>query len=142
MAPRLRVDAPGTVDTDQVVWSEEEIESFEGVDTSDGEWYAIRTDPWPCPACGAVFEYVTGAHLVLVAPTRDDLLEIAAQCQKIGRNARIVAYEDSLPAISIFQWRALGRPVRVSLRSRRRRRRPSAGRGPAPRRCRRCTGTA
>ncbi len=98
-------------DTDQAIWTEEEIESFEGIDTSDGEWFAIRTDPWPCPACQTVFGYVTGAHLVLVAPSRDDLIEIAAQCQKIGRNARIVVYDDKLPAISIFQWRALGRPV-------------------------------
>ena len=107
--PRLQTQTP--TDTDQAIWTEEEIESFEGIDTSDGEWFAIRTDPWPCPACQTVFEYVTGAHLVLVAPSRDDLIEIAAQCQKIGRNARIVVYEDRLPAISIFQWRALGRPV-------------------------------
>ena len=111
MDPFLQTPSTTIADTDQVVWTEEEIESFEGIDTSDGEWFAIRTDPWPCPACGAMFDYVTGAHLVLVAPTRDDLLEIAAQCQKIGRNARIVPYEDRLPAISIFQWRALGRPV-------------------------------
>ncbi len=111
MHPRLQTQTPTITDTDQAIWTEEEIETFEGIDTGDGEWYAIRTDPWPCPACSAVFEYVTGAHLVLVAPTRDDLIEIAAQCQKIGRNARIVAYEDKLPAISIFQWRALGRPV-------------------------------
>ncbi len=111
MHSRLQTQTPTITDTDQAIWTEEEIETFEGIDTGDGEWYAIRTDPWPCPACSAVFEYVTGAHLVLVAPTRDDLIEIAAQCQKIGRNARIVAYEDKLPAISIFQWRALGRPV-------------------------------
>ena len=97
--------------TDQTVWTEEEIEEFEGVDTGDGEWYAIRTDPWPCPACGEVFAWVTGAHFVIVAPERDDLLQVAAACMKIGRNARIVAYDDELPAMSIFQWRALGRPV-------------------------------
>ncbi len=108
---RAQTQTPTTTDTDRAIWTEEEIESFEGIDTGDGEWFAIRTDPWPCPACGAVFEYVTGAHLVLVAPTRDDLIEIAAQCQKIGRNAKIIPYDDKLPAISIFQWRALGRPV-------------------------------
>ena len=80
-----------------VVWDEEEIESFEGVDGDDGDWYAIRTDPWPCPACQVEFEYVTGAHHVIVAPERDDLLQIAAACQKVKRNARIVQYDDNLP---------------------------------------------
>lgn len=120
MQVRANTQTPTITEDDRAIWTEEEIESFEGIDTGEGEWYAIRTDPWPCPACKAVFEYVTGAHLVLVAPSRDDLIEIAAQCQKIGRNARIIPYEDSLPAISIFQWRALGRPVhgfREDLRS-------------------------
>ena len=101
--------APGQ--TDQTVWTEEEIAEFEGVDTNEGEWYGIRTDPWPCPTCGEVFEWVTGAHFVIVAPERDDLLMIAAKCMEIGRNAKIKAYDDTLPAMSIFQWRALGRPV-------------------------------
>jgi hypothetical protein len=112
MADELR---PGTAvlpsGTDQVVWDEQQIEDFEGVDTSEGEWYGIRTDPWPCPACTAVFEWVTGAHFVIVAPSKDDLLLIAAKCKEIGRNPRILAYDDVLPAMSIFQWQALGRPV-------------------------------
>ena len=112
MAEELR---PGTIviptETDQAVWSEEEIEEFEGLDTSEGDWYGIRTDPWPCPTCGAVFEWVTGAHFVIVAPDKDDLLLIAAKCKEIGRNPRILAYDDVLPAMSIFQWQALGRPV-------------------------------
>jgi hypothetical protein len=94
-----------------VVWTDEEIEEFEGSDTGDGEWYAIRTDPWPCPACGAVFEYVTGAHYVIVAPQRDDLLQIAAKCQQVGRNPKIVSYDDVLPTMTLFQWHAQGRPV-------------------------------
>ncbi len=106
---------PGTVvlpgGSEQAVWSEDEIADFDGVDTTEGEWYGIRTDPWPCPACAEVFEWVTGAHFVIVAPSKDDLLMIAAKCKEIGRNPRIVAYDDGLPAMSIFQWQALGRPV-------------------------------
>jgi hypothetical protein len=112
MAEELR---PGAIvlptESDQTVWSEDEIEDFEGLDTSEGDWYGIRTDPWPCPTCGAVFEWVTGAHFVIVAPDKDDLLLIAAKCKEIGRNPRILAYDDVLPAMSIFQWQALGRPV-------------------------------
>ncbi len=110
MQPHL----PSTISpgqTDQTIWTEDEIEEFGGLDTSDGEWYAIRTEPWPCPACGEVFAWVTGAHFVIVAPARDDLIEIAAVAKRIGRNPRIVDYDDKLPAMSIFQWRALGRPV-------------------------------
>jgi len=110
------VDEPlrgGTVvaPSEQTLWTEDEIEEFQGVDTRDGDWFAIRTDPWPCPACGVVFEWVTGAHFVIVAPSKDDLLLIAAKCKEIGRNPRILAYDDVLPAMSIFQWQALGRPV-------------------------------
>ena len=94
-----------------VVWNDEEIEEFEGTDTGDGDWYAIRTDPWPCPACGTTFEYVTGAHFVIVAPERDDLLQIAARCQQVGRNPKIIRYDDVLPTMTLFQWHAQGRPV-------------------------------
>ena len=112
MDPRAETRTPTRPgSTDQTVWTEEEIESFEGTDTSDGDWFAIRTDPWPCPARGVEFSWVTGAHFVIVAPAKDDLLLIAAKCKEIGRNPRIVAYDDVLPAMSIFQWQALGRPV-------------------------------
>jgi hypothetical protein len=80
-------------------------------DAGDGEWYAIRTDPWPCPACGVEFSYVTACHHVVVAGERDDLLDHAARCAQVGRNPRIIRYADSLPTITIWQWRALGRPV-------------------------------
>lgn len=112
MDPRAETTTPTLPgQTDQTVWTEEEIEAHEGVDTSDGDWYGIRTDPWPCPACGVEFSWVTGAHFVIVAPAKDDLLWIAAKCKEIGRNPRIVAYDDVLPAMSLFQWQALGRPV-------------------------------
>ena len=48
---------------------------------------------------------------MIVAPERDDLLQIAAACQKVKRNARIVQYDDNLPCMTLFQWQALGRPV-------------------------------
>ena len=94
-----------------VVWTDEEIEEFEGSDTGDGEWYAIRTDPWPCPACGEVFDYVTACHHVVVAEQRDDLIDHAVRCSQVGRNPKIVRYDDQLPTITLWQWRALGRPV-------------------------------
>lgn len=80
-------------------------------DTGDGEWYAISTDPWPCPACGEEFSYVTACHHVVIAPDRDDLIDHAVNCTRAGRNPKIVRYEDKLPTITLFQWRALGRPV-------------------------------
>ena len=51
-----------SVPTAQAVYEVEELSerlAEDGVDTNDGEWYAIHTDPWPCPACGEVFDYVT-----------------------------------------------------------------------------------
>ena len=104
-------ESRSVIDDEIIVWDDEEIEEFEGADTDDGDWYAIRTDPWPCPACAVEFEYVTGAHFVIVAPTRDDLLAIAARCKEVGRNPRIVLYDDVLPTMTLFQWHAQGRPV-------------------------------
>jgi len=75
------------------------------------QWYAINTDPWPCPACGDEFEWVTACHHVVIAETPDPLLEHAAIAKKVGRNPRIMKYEGGLPTITLYQWRALGRPV-------------------------------
>jgi hypothetical protein len=77
----------------------------------EGDWYAISTDPWPCPACGVAEDYVTACHHVVVAPARDDLIDHAARAAQVGRNPRIVRYDDTLPTMTLFQWRALGRPV-------------------------------
>jgi hypothetical protein len=96
---------------EQIVWDDEEIAEHAGDDTADADWFAIRTDPWPCPACGQEFEYVTGAHFVIVTPAADDLIAIAGACQKVGRNPRIVRYEDNLPTMTLFAWHAHGRPV-------------------------------
>ncbi len=101
------ITAPRTYEVEEL----EEILAGEGADVGDGEWYAIKTDPWPCPACGVAFSYVTACHHVVVADDRDDLLEHAARCAQVGRNPRIIRYEDVLPIITLWQWRALGRPV-------------------------------
>ena len=74
-------------------------------------WYAINTEPWPCPACGEEFEWVTACHHVVIAETPDPLLEHAAIAKKVGRNPRIVKYDGPLPTITLYQWRALGRLV-------------------------------
>ena len=96
---------------EQIIWDAEEIAEHEGEDIDDGDWFAIRTDPWPCPACGVEFEYLTACHHVVVTPERDDLIDHAARAAQVGRNPRIVRYDDSLPTITLWQWRALGRPV-------------------------------
>jgi hypothetical protein len=48
---------------------------------------------------------------VVVTPERDDLIDHAARAAQVGRNPRIVRYDDVLPTITLWQWRALGRPV-------------------------------
>ena len=90
---------------------EEELANREDGDLGDGEWYAIRTDPWPCPTCGVAEDYITACHHVVIAPKRDDLIDHAARASQVGRNPKIVRYDDSKPTITLFQWRALGRPV-------------------------------
>jgi hypothetical protein len=100
-------EAPSVYEVDELA----DLLSGDHADTGDGEWYAIRTDPWPCPACGQEFEYVTGAHFVIVTPTADDLIAIAQRCKEVGRNPRIVPYEDDLPTMTLFAWHAHGRPV-------------------------------
>lgn len=104
-------DGSVLVPVEQIIWDDEEIAEHEGEETADGDWFAIRTDPWPCPACGQEFEYVTGAHFVIVTPSADDLIAIAQRCKEVGRNPRIVLYEDDLPTMTLFAWHAHGRPV-------------------------------
>lgn len=99
--------APTVYEVDEL----EEILAGDDAGTDDGDWYAIRTDPWPCPACGEEFSYVTACHHVIVSPDRDDLIDHAARAAQVGRNPRIVLYDDALPTMTLFQWRALGRPV-------------------------------
>jgi hypothetical protein len=100
--------APAIYEIDEL---EDELAGREDGDLGDGDWYAIRTDPWPCPTCGVAEDYITACHHVVVAPNRDDLIDHAARASQVGRNPKIVRYDDSRPTITLFQWRALGRPV-------------------------------
>ena len=79
-------------------------------------WYCVRTDPFPCPAAGCTFvaAHMTAAHLVLVWEERDDpnLLWHAQRAMEVGRNPRVVTYEQSFgPSASYYAWEAAGRPV-------------------------------
>ena len=78
---------------------------------AEEQWYAIATDPWPCPACGIEFSWVTACHHVVIAETPDPLLEHAAIAKQVGRNPRIIKYDEGGSTITLDQWRALGRPV-------------------------------
>jgi hypothetical protein len=86
----------------------------------DGEdhagWFCVRTDPFPCPAAGCSFVagFMTAAHLILVWEQNDDpnLLWHAQRAKEVGRNPRIVAYEQLYgPSASYYAWEAAGRPV-------------------------------
>ena len=105
------MSTPETFTPYEVDELEQELLATDRGEGGAGDWYAIHTDPWPCPACGEEFSYVTACHHVIVAPDRDDLLDHAAACARHGRNPRIVLYDDMLPTMTLFQWRALGRPV-------------------------------
>jgi hypothetical protein len=87
-------------------------------DTGDDHagWFCVRTDPFHCPASGCSFVavFMTAAHLVLVWEERDDpnLLWHAQRAKEVGRNPRIVPYEDGFgPSASYYAWEAAGRPV-------------------------------
>ena len=71
---------------------------------------------FPCPAngCTYVADFMTAAHLVLVWEERDDpnLLWHAQRAMEVGRNPRIVPYENGYgPSASYYAWEAAGRPV-------------------------------
>jgi len=104
-----------------IVSSEEELAEEEELWTSDDEsdhegWFCVATDPFPCPAAGCLFvaEFMTAAHLILVWQERDDpnLLWHAQRAKEVGRNPRVVAYEEPFgPSASFYAWEAAGRPV-------------------------------
>jgi hypothetical protein len=104
----LAVEAEQLVE-DEELWTDEAVEDHSG-------WFCVRTDPFPCPAAGCSFvaDYMTAAHLILVWEERDDpnLLWHAQRAKEVGRNPRIVAYEDVFgPSASYYAWEAAGRPV-------------------------------
>jgi len=87
-------------------------------DTGDDHagWFCVATDPFPCPAssCSFIARFMTAAHLVLVWQERDDpnLLRHAQRAKAVGRNPRVVVYEQSFgPSASYYAWEAAGRPV-------------------------------
>jgi hypothetical protein len=108
------VERGAVVYEDTLVEQEElrlDDDAFDG-----GDWFCVRTDPFPCPAdgCTYVAKFMTAAHLILVWETQDDpnLLKHAARARDVGRNPRIVGYEpDYGPSASYYAWIAAGRPV-------------------------------
>ena len=101
--------ADDLLDEHELVWVED------GDDDHSG-WFCVSTDPFPCPAngCSFVAEFMTAAHRVLVWEERDDpnLLWHAQRAKEVGRNPRIVPYEDEFgPSASYYAWEAAGRPV-------------------------------
>jgi hypothetical protein len=94
---------------------EEHLFFDDGEDSHDG-WFCVRTNPFPCPAtgCSYVADFMTAAHLILVWQEQDDpnLLKHAARARDVGRNPRIVGYQDDYgPSASYYAWIAAGRPV-------------------------------
>jgi hypothetical protein len=113
MEPDLRRGAVALPDqaleVDEELWVEDRDDDHSG-------WYCVRTDPFPCPATGCTFvaDFMTAAHLVLVWEERDDpnLLWHAQRAKEVGRNPRVVAYENAFgPSASYYAWEAAGRPV-------------------------------
>jgi hypothetical protein len=95
---------------------EEGLPVLDGDSFDDGDWWCVRTDPFPCPASGCVYvaEFMTAAHLILVWEQQDDpnLLKHAARALDVGRNPRIVGYQSEYgPSSSYYAWIAAGRPV-------------------------------
>jgi hypothetical protein len=97
------------VELEEELWEEDDAGDHAG-------WSCVRTDPFPCPAEGCVFvaDFMTAAHLILVWEERDDpnLLRHAERAKRVGRNPRVVEYEQSFgPSASYYAWEAAGRPV-------------------------------
>jgi hypothetical protein len=105
----------GVLVYDEVLVESEEVQAGDHSGDFDG-WYCVRTDPFPCPADGCAFVavFMTAAHLILVWEQQDDpnLLKHAARALDVGRNPRIVGYEQRFgPSASYYAWIAAGRPV-------------------------------
>src|SRR6184192_762572 len=106
-----------------IVLSEQELAEEEELWTDDAGWFCVRTDPFPCPAAGCSFvaDFMTAAHLILVWQERDDpnLLWHAQRAKEVGRNPRVVAYEEPFgPSASYYAWRPLAAPSTESAGSR------------------------
>ena len=100
---------------EEILVEEEELVLDDDSAGHDG-WWCVKTNPFPCPAdgCGYVAKFMTAAHLILVWERQDDpnLLKHAARARDVGRNPRIVGYEEGYgPSASYYAWIAAGRPV-------------------------------
>lgn len=94
---------------EEALWQGDDSDDYDG-------WFCVRTDPFPCPAAGCSFvaEFMTAAHLILLWQESDDpnLLRHAARARDVGRNPRVVGYQDGYgPSASYYAWVAAGRPV-------------------------------
>jgi hypothetical protein len=94
---------------EEELWRDDDVADHTG-------WYCVATDPFPCPAAGCPFvaDFMTAAHLILVWEQQDDpnLLRHAERAKQVGRNPRVVSYEQSFgPSASYYAWEAAGRPV-------------------------------
>ncbi len=103
-----------TLDTNIVIDTDESVD--DGLGDSDGDWFCVRTDPFPCPGegCSFVADYMTAAHLIVVWPRLDDpaLLGAANNARAVGRNPRVIQYrEDFGKAIPWDQWAQSGQRV-------------------------------
>lgn len=108
-------DAPqrGTLTVDEPDLAIDERTLRDDEAPGDGTWWAVRTDPWPCPnpECAVVMPYITAMHHVIVVADRDRLLDASALAKEKGRHPKIVRYEDTFPIMTLDQWIARGRPV-------------------------------
>lgn len=85
----------------------EVIEIDDGTDDDFSGWYCIETDDWPCPQCGTIVKFATARHLIIVWDEKDHpaMLKLAQACKEVGRNPRIVEYEETFgPAISWYAF--------------------------------------
>jgi hypothetical protein len=86
------------------VLSDTDLESDEELWTGDddgdhGGWFCVRTIV-PCPADGCPFvaDFMTAAHLVLVGGARRSEPPGMRSGPEVGRNPRIVGYEERVRA--------------------------------------------
>lgn len=88
----------------------------EQVNEQTGDWWCVRTSPFPCPAegCDFIAVFLTAGHLVVVWPSKDDpaLLRRAHEAKTVDRNPQVVKYRAEYgAAISWDRWQQIGRRV-------------------------------
>jgi hypothetical protein len=109
LRPGVFVEEEAELASEEELWTDDSSEDHAG-------WFCVATDPFPCPADGCPFValFMTAVHLILVWERSDDpnLLRHAQRAKDVGRNPRVVTYEQSFgPSASYYAWEAAGRPV-------------------------------